>query len=69
MKPNTNYVQPKTTLHKRNKKALHKHSIFSVIFTSALGGGSIGAAFGVPGVFVGAAVGGVTGAIIGRIND
>ena len=59
---------PKTTLHKNNRKEAQKQSAFSVIFTSALGGGSIGSFFGVPGVLLGTAIGGGIGAVIQRAN-
>lgn len=64
----------------RQKRTLHKpsaaqersgrrvgdveSSVFSTIFTSVLGGGSIGSVFGVPGMVVGAAIGGSLGAMI-----
>jgi len=50
------------TLHK-NKLPPKKRedSSYSTIFASAVGGGTLGAAFGVPGVIVGAAIGGGIG--------
>jgi hypothetical protein len=61
----------KNTLHKPSAAANsgrrvgdQDSSVFSTIFTSVLGGGSIGSVFGIPGMVVGAAIGGGVGAMI-----
>lgn len=66
-------VHQKRTLHKPSaspeksgRRLGDDSSVFSTIFTSVLGGGSIGSVFGVPGLVVGAAIGGGFGAIIRR---
>lgn len=66
-----NPLHQKRTLHKPSaaseksgRRLGDDSSVFSTIFTSVLGGGSIGSMFGVPGMVVGAAIGGGFGAII-----
>jgi hypothetical protein len=55
----------------RAKPTLHKHKLvkkssptFSAVFASAVGGGTIGSVFGVPGLLVGAAIGGGIGVMM-----
>lgn len=61
-----NKVGVKHDWHKR--KEPEKKSVFSVIFTSVVGGGSLGSAFGVPGMILGAAIGGGIGAYVSHTH-
>ena len=53
----------KPTLHK-NKLVKRSSPTFSAVFASAVGGGTIGSVFGLPGLLVGAAIGGGIGAMM-----